>query len=187
MDEEERPEIFDRLGFVEADLDSLKTTLRELRDLTHVQVLSQLLTYRLVEANQTARPPGFQAQREEYRRSAMKIFGKDHLGEYGEESGDESGLEDADETLSRGIGGLDGVRAPSAELGPCLEPEINLSSDGSEAASEQLTPKARSLEGNVGGSEESEESSEPTSDNGEGSEDDSEASGMYFPKKKKSV
>ncbi|KIJ29452.1 hypothetical protein M422DRAFT_269106 [Sphaerobolus stellatus SS14] len=160
MDEEERPKIFDWLGFVKANLDSLETMLGELQDLTRVQVLSQLLTYRL-------------------------IFGKDHLGEHGKESEEISELEDVDETLGWEIRKLDGIRAPSAELGPGLELGGNVSSDESETASKQLTPKAKSLEGNVGGSEGSEESLELTLDDGEGSEDDSEGSGLYLPKKKK--
>ncbi|KIJ37814.1 hypothetical protein M422DRAFT_259681 [Sphaerobolus stellatus SS14] len=101
--DEDRPEIFDCLGFVEADLDTLKQTVSELRDLTRIQVLSQLLTYCLFEANNTVRPPGFQE----------KIFGKDHLGEYegllgaveneGEEdtSGEETETKYANTTLGR--------------------------------------------------------------------------------------
>ncbi|KIJ42619.1 hypothetical protein M422DRAFT_254062 [Sphaerobolus stellatus SS14] len=191
-EEENRPEVFDRLGFVEANLDTLKQTIGELCDLTRVQVLSQLLTYRLFEANSAIRPPGFQEQLEVYRQSVTKIFGMDHLGEdegksevirdEGEE--DASGEEDgetglADETLGRGEEMED-----DGEVAPGGMESDKESEEGSETKGERATPKNKTADSSTIESEESGETSETTSGEEE-SGGESEENGNYLPVKEK--
>ncbi|KIJ28498.1 hypothetical protein M422DRAFT_270190 [Sphaerobolus stellatus SS14] len=193
-EEEGRPEIFDRLGFVEADLETLKQTVSELRDLTRIQVMSQLLTYRLFEANNAVRPPGFQEQREVYRRSVTKVFGKDHLGEdegrsdaIGDEE-DASGEEDeevglADETLGRSE---DMENNGEVVLGD-MESEGELdqeSEEGSATEGETATPKTKNTGPSIVESEESGETSGTTSGEEE-SGGESEENGNYLPVKGK--
>ncbi|KIJ31393.1 hypothetical protein M422DRAFT_266929 [Sphaerobolus stellatus SS14] len=200
-DEEGRPEIFDHLGFVEADLDTLKQTIGDLRDLTRVQVMSQLLTYHLFEANSVIRPPGFQEQREEYRRSTTEIFGKDHLGEdrgkpggigdadEEDASGEEVEDEYPDETLGRDDSVVDGqdLAPGNAELSEESETGVVGSGNESETESEKVrTPKTK-VPVLVMESEESEGStkmSETSSDEEEGSD---EESGDYLPSKGKKL
>ncbi|KIJ42836.1 hypothetical protein M422DRAFT_253929 [Sphaerobolus stellatus SS14] len=187
-EEENQPEVFDRLGFMEADLDTLKQTIGELRDLTRVQVLSQLLTYRLFEASSTIRPPGFQEQREVCRRSAMKIFGTDHLGEdegKSEAIGDEdaSGEEDedlgqADETL-----GQNEDMEEDEELVLGDKESDKESEEGVETEGEPVTPKAKTAGSSITESEESGEMSGTTSGDEEESGSDSEEDGNYIPVK----
>ncbi|KIJ53364.1 hypothetical protein M422DRAFT_242509 [Sphaerobolus stellatus SS14] len=186
--EKKADEVFDRLGFMEADLDTLKQTIGELRDLTRVQVLSQLLTYHLFEASSAIRPPGFQEQREVCRRSAMKIIGTDHLSEdegKSEVIGDEdaSGEEDedlgqADETLGRNE---DMEEDEELVLGD--KESDKESEEGSETEGEPVTPKAKTAGSSITESEESGETSGTTSGDEEESGGDSEEDGNYIPVK----
>ncbi|KIJ30505.1 hypothetical protein M422DRAFT_267943 [Sphaerobolus stellatus SS14] len=173
---------------MEADLDTLKQTIGELRDLTRVQVLSQLLTYRLFEASSAIRLPGFQEQREVCRRSAMKIFGTDHLGEdegKSEAIGDEdaSGEEDedlgqADETL-----GQNEDMEEDEELVSGDKESDKKSEEGSETEGEPVTPKTKTAGSSITESEESGETSGTTSGDEEESGGDSEEDGNYIPVK----
>ncbi|KIJ45408.1 hypothetical protein M422DRAFT_251181 [Sphaerobolus stellatus SS14] len=202
MDDEGRPEIFDRLGFVEADLDTLKQTVGELHDLTRIQVMLQLLTYCLFEANNTIRPPSFQEQREEYQRSATKIFGKDHLGEdkgksdvIGEEDeedtlGEETEGEYPDETLGRDDDVVDEQDLAPGTIESSEESETGFKGSGgeSETESEKMTPKAKASVPNVVESEESEGSakmSDMLSNDEEMLDNESEETGDYLPTKGK--
>ncbi|KIJ56225.1 hypothetical protein M422DRAFT_239436 [Sphaerobolus stellatus SS14] len=202
MDDEGRPEIFDHLGFVEADLDTLKQTVGELYNLTRIQVMSQLLTYRLFEVNNTIQPPGFQEQREQYRRSATKIFGKDHLGEdmglsgaIGDEdeadaSGEETDGKYPNKTLRRGddmVERQDFVPG-TVELSEESETGIKGSGGESEMKSEKMTPKTKASVPNIVESEESEGSakmSDTSLDGEEGLDKKSEEMGDYLPTKGK--
>ncbi|KIJ26296.1 hypothetical protein M422DRAFT_272640 [Sphaerobolus stellatus SS14] len=194
-------EIFDRLGFMEADLDTIRQTVGELQDLTRIQVMSQLLTYRLFKANNTIRPPGFQEQREEYRQSVTSLFRKDHLGEdkglsgalggEGEEDAsgkEESEIEHADKTLGRdddvtkGKGIVpENVSDEELEMGG----EGEESGEGSETEGEKATPRAKTAGPSIVESEESEETSEATSGEEEKLGGESEETGNYLPVKGK--
>ncbi|KIJ25225.1 hypothetical protein M422DRAFT_273833 [Sphaerobolus stellatus SS14] len=181
VNDEDRPEIFNCLGFVEADLDILKQMVRELQDLTQA--------------------PWFPEQREEYQQSAMKIFRKDHLGGYeglsgaikdeGEvdASGEEMETKYADETLGRD-NNVVREKEMVQDVKPNKESEMGsrASSKESEMASEKLTPKAKVSVPNIVESEESEESaksSDMMSGDGEELEDESDDARVYLPTKGK--
>ncbi|KIJ23562.1 hypothetical protein M422DRAFT_275831 [Sphaerobolus stellatus SS14] len=178
--DKDQPEIFDHLGFMKADLETLRQTVEELRDLAWVQVMSQLLTYRLFK----------------------KIFEKDHLGEDKVSSGsvgdgdevDASGEEELetehpDKTLGQGH---DVVKAPDLAPGDVeTNEESETGDEGEELETESVkaTPKAKTVAPNIMKLEELEESSGTTSSEEEGSDGESVQVGNYLPTKgkKKSV
>ncbi|KIJ53781.1 hypothetical protein M422DRAFT_242037 [Sphaerobolus stellatus SS14] len=176
----------------------LRKTVGELRDLTRVQVMSQLLTYCLFKANNTIRPPGFKEQQEEYRQSATKIFGKDHLGQdeglsgvIGDEdeadtSGEETEGDHPNETLGRDD---DVVKEKEMAQGVESNEESEMGSgesgEESEAESGKLTPKAKVMVPNIVESEESTKTSDTMSVDGEESDNESDEAGVYLPTKGK--
>ncbi|KIJ45261.1 hypothetical protein M422DRAFT_251443 [Sphaerobolus stellatus SS14] len=188
---QDRPEIFDHLGFLEANLEQIKTSVQELRDLARVQVMSQLLTYCLFEASQKVKPPGFQEQREEYRRSASKIFGRDHLGEVTSgpiEDGDEedaSGEEESEIGQTDATLGRDDDMVKDGEVAPGDMESNEESEEGSETKGERMTLKVKTVGLSTMESEESEETLEITSGEEEGSGSESEETGNYLPVKGK--
>ncbi|KIJ30471.1 hypothetical protein M422DRAFT_268016 [Sphaerobolus stellatus SS14] len=173
------------LGFLEVDLDFIKETVGDLRDLAHIQVMSQLLTYHLYDLEVKARPPGFHVQWEEYHHW-MKIFREDPLGNDVGMLGD---VEDRDEEEVLGIEEIMGVvqeetlgqvegsdRKSGNEL--CEgsdEGSDEESGEELETESEKVTPKAKAeAVAKIMESEELEETSETASGKGEGSDKESD-------------
>ncbi|KIJ43200.1 hypothetical protein M422DRAFT_253394 [Sphaerobolus stellatus SS14] len=164
--------------------------------------MSQLLTYCLFKANNLMRPPGFQEQREEYRRSATKIFGKDHLGEdkgksdvIGDEDEEDTSGEETeggypDETLGQDDDVVDGQDLAPGTVESSEESETGVKGSGGEleTESEKMTPKAKASVPYVMESEESEglaKMSDTSLDDEEVLDDESEETGAYLPTKGK--
>ncbi|KIJ45009.1 hypothetical protein M422DRAFT_251661 [Sphaerobolus stellatus SS14] len=174
-------EIFNPLGLMEADLDMLKQTARELQDLARVQIMSQLLTYCLFEA------------------SNKKIFGKDHLGEdkglsgvIGNEDEADALGEETDGEYPDEILGWDDDVVKGQDLAPGivklseeLETGVKESGNESETESEKMTPKAKTAGSNLMELEELEETSGTTSGEEEGSDGKSDQVGNHLPTKGK--